>query len=121
MISLSYLADPFVVFDDQTLTLRHAQDIPFWSALARRNKLLYRTWRAKHIGQDHEYEHCDRRLKRAGYSARSSRCTDEAKGVSLRLARSRWRPPHGIFWATKRDFGWFLCVLAPASTTLPQR
>lgn len=114
----AYLADPFVSRQPM-YRVPDARDIPFWTGVARRNKLIVPNLAATHAGQDGEYEQLRQAAEQAGYSAEVIPLSNRGKGVSFDREKPTGDRRHGFFWITKRDFGWLMWVKCPRLYYVP--
>ncbi|MBN9122284.1 MAG: DUF2716 domain-containing protein [Planctomycetes bacterium] len=91
-------------------------DVPFWADAARAGRVRVPDLSAPHTGTRDEYESLREVVRGAGYWAEV-----DAVGESLKLHR---REPdgerkHGLFWVSRREFGWLLCVRCPRFFVVP--
>ncbi|HYV36146.1 MAG TPA: DUF2716 domain-containing protein [Gemmataceae bacterium] len=93
-----------------------SKEIPFWSILAR-NPFEVPNLAEPHSGTLDEYERLQRAIEKAGYWAEITPLFEKGSALSCH----RQKPErYGLFWITKRTFGWLICVPCPRFYFAPQ-
>jgi hypothetical protein len=110
----SYLAN--LPSDEEATGCEALGGVPFWADAARASRVRVPDLSAPHAGTRDEYEELRAALRGAGYWAEV-----DASGESLKLHRHEpdGEKKFGLFWISRRTFGWLLCVRCPRFFVVP--
>lgn len=95
---------------NESLPERH---IPFWADAARTGRIRVPNLAGPVVvGAEPEYDHLCRVARAAGFWAEAVRLL-HGSGVTFDRTEPPGNRKSGVFWVTRRDFGWLVCVRCP--------
>src|ERR1043165_6984108 len=108
----SFLTNAPVAAQENALS----KEIRFWSMLAR-HAFKVPNLADQHVGKLGEYKSLRQTIEKAGYWAEIIPLFQKGIGLSCH----RHKPErYGLFWVTKRAFGWLICIACPRFFFAPQ-
>jgi hypothetical protein len=97
------------------------RSIPFWTEIARTSRVRVPNLAGAVVGgAEREYADLCRAVQLAGFWAEVVPLGNGEAGVTFDRTEPTGDRKHGLFWLSRRDFGWLLCIRCPRFYFAPE-